>query len=70
MHADLLGSSVMATVQTGAAQQDIEFGPWGEKLASYGSVDERFAGMPIKVTAKDAHFLSGFNTQIVAAESK
>lgn len=31
---------------------------------------ENFAGMPIKVTAKDAHFLSGFNTQIVAAESK
>lgn len=31
---------------------------------------ENFAGLPIKVTEKDAHFLSGFNTQIVAAESK
>ena len=28
---------------------------------------ENFAGLPIEVTAKDAHFLNGFNTKIVAA---
>ena len=28
------------------------------------------AGLPIQVTEKDAHYLNGFNVQIVAAESK
>lgn len=27
-------------------------------------------GKPIQVTAKDAHYLNGFNTQIVTDESK
>jgi|SRR5690242_2868495 len=27
---------------------------------------ENFAGLPIQVSAKDAHFLNGFNTRIVA----
>ncbi|HET9743499.1 MAG TPA: hypothetical protein VFQ00_12175 [Terriglobales bacterium] len=31
---------------------------------------ENFAALPIQVTAKDAHFLSGFNTKIVAAAEK
>lgn len=31
---------------------------------------ENFAGLPIQVTAKDAHFLSGFNTKIEAGSSK
>ena len=31
---------------------------------------ENFAGLPIAVTAKDAHYLNGFNTKIEAAPSK
>lgn len=31
---------------------------------------ENFAGKPIEVSAKEAHLLAGFNTQIVANESK
>jgi hypothetical protein len=31
---------------------------------------ENFAGLPIVVTAKDAHYLSGFNTKIEATPSK
>lgn len=31
---------------------------------------QNLAAIPIQVTAKDAHFLSGFNTQIVAASGK
>jgi hypothetical protein len=30
---------------------------------------ENFAGLPIQVTAKDAHFLNGFNTKIVASST-
>lgn len=31
---------------------------------------ENFAGLPIQVTAKDAHFLAGFNTQVVSGSNK
>lgn len=31
---------------------------------------ENFAGLPIDVTAKDAHYLNGFNTKVEAAKSK
>ncbi len=31
---------------------------------------QNFAGLPIQVTAKDAHFLSGYNTKVVAEDSK
>ena len=31
---------------------------------------ENFAGLPIRVTAKDAHFLAGFNTQIEGTSNK
>lgn len=31
---------------------------------------QQSTGLPIEVTAKDAHFLNGFNTKVVEAESK
>ncbi|MGH9489838.1 MAG: hypothetical protein ACRD17_04965 [Terriglobales bacterium] len=31
---------------------------------------ENFAGLPIQVSAKDAHFLDGFNTQVVGTAAK
>jgi len=31
---------------------------------------ESFANLPIQVTAKDSHFLAGFNTQIEAGSGK
>ncbi len=31
---------------------------------------QNFAGAPIQVTAKDAHFLSGYNTQVVEASGE
>ena len=27
---------------------------------------QNFAGLPIEVSAKDAHFLAGFNTKVIA----